>query len=96
MKEKNSNLTFGLLAGFLLGVFFIAITFALLDNKNIIISQETADDLCIHVTNNETAIAKDFRDFVGVNNAIRPIGKGQMVCELPNFDSTHNIVVQTN
>ena len=92
MKEQTGDMILLGLICFLIGFLFLLIIFAIVDGNSIKISQETANDLCIQVTGNETAIAKDWGDYA----IPKPIERGQIVCELPSFDSTHNIVVKTN
>ncbi len=44
------------------------------------INQVTANDICFQLTGNESAVASS--------------QGGKLVCEIPSFDSTHNIIVR--
>ncbi len=63
-------------------------------DNNLRINQQTGNDFCIQITGDENAIAKDWWSYG--QNENRPIEKGQLVCEIPSYDSTHNIVVKKN
>jgi len=94
--SKTENFIMGMLLGLFFGAVIVLVVFGFVGHaeptdKYITINQETANDLCIHLTGNETAIAKDWWNYQN-----KPIDKGQIVCELPSYDSTHNIVVKTN
>lgn len=72
-----------MLDGFDIGmiVLLIMIAFAIGHSTQSNLSQETLDDICINLAQNETAIGE-----------IQ--GDGTLVCTIPSFDSTHNIVVK--
>jgi len=50
------------------------------------LDQEVADDICQQLTGNETAVAIE-----GKKDNYH-----KLVCELPSFDSTQNIIFKTN
>ena len=52
------------------------------------LDQEVADDICQQLTGNSTTVAfnEDFGSAFG----------GKLVCVIPSFDSTQNIIVKTN
>lgn len=85
--------------GLLMGASMVGITWGL--NKGggfspsgfLQISQETGDDMCKNFVGNETAIARDWWDY---NSGQGLIEKGGIVCELPSFDLTQNIVIKKN
>ena len=56
---------------------------------DVALSQEVADDVCFQLTGNKSASASiDTRTFWK--------GEGKLVCEIPSFDSTQNIIVRDN
>ena len=55
-----------------------------IDRYQIEIDQEVLDDVCQQLTENKTAIG------------LVEEGGSKLVCELPSFDSTHNIIVREN
>ena len=98
MEEDKSGLILGIVFGIAIGIVVCVLIFGLYGhaeptNKYLTINQETGNDLCIKITGNKTAIAKDYWDYDVYN---RGIAKGTIACELPSYDSTHNIVVQSN
>jgi hypothetical protein len=50
---------------------------------DIYLSQETADDICINLTNNTAATGQGD-------------STGKLICETPSFDSTQNIIIKPN
>ena len=97
-ENEKVALFFGVVIVFLLGCLVTVIVFNIQGSveptdKYLKIDQETGNDLCIKITENKTAIAKDYWDY-DVNN--RQIDKGKIACELPSYDHTHNIVVRSN
>jgi len=58
---------------------------------SIALSQETADKICLDITGEEGVVAKDWSDFSGGEN--KPIEKGELYCQIPNYDSTQLIKV---
>ena len=95
MEEKKESFILGIFVGCGIGAVVALGIFCLVGqveptNKYITISQETADDLCIGLTGNESAIAIDgwHKSSEGI------IEKGQITCEIPSYDSTHNIVIR--
>lgn len=77
---------FLLFIGLFFGFLFTAIGFG---SQGIDISQATANDICVQLTGNETAIAKDSWDTDAA------IG-GKLICIIPSFDSTQNIIIKSN
>jgi len=93
MEEFN----IGIIAGIIIGLLMMGLAWLVVssdsDSSYLRISQETGNEMCQNLVDNKTAIAKDWWDYsVGKE----PIEKGGIVCELPSFDATHNIVVRTN
>ena len=72
----------GIIIGFLIGTLIgmAIVIFTGIDSFQI--SQETADDICVNLTGNSTAIAKSEH--------------GKLICEVPSYDSTQNIIVRGN
>lgn len=64
--------------GFVAGMILIGIVLS-----GILINQETADDICKQLTNNQTARAEGTQD-------------KKLICVLPSFDETQNIIIKTN
>ncbi len=58
------------------------------DTTNIRLNQETADDICKQITNDSTAVASD--------EGIRSWHGGKLICIVPSYDSTQNIIVKSN
>ncbi len=54
------------------------------------LSQETADKICLDLTNESGVVAKDYEDF---GNENKPIEKGELYCQVPSYDETHLIKV---
>ena len=96
----------GMIVGIILGLCIMGIVWLVVssDNTYLKISQETGDEMCQNLVGNETAIAKDYWDYsakVFTSGSLyyrgkKLIEKGGIVCELPSFDATHNIVIRTN
>lgn len=96
MEEETLNFIIGLLTGLILMIVLMDMVSSgkilyFLEEDSKMINQETANDLCIKITGNESTIAKDYWDY-----SQPTIKKGQIVCELPSYDSTQNIIVKTN
>ena len=49
------------------------------------LDQKVADDICQQLTGNQTAVAVEDYEM-----------NGRLICELPTFDSTQNIIFRTN
>ena len=79
--------------GLIVGLGIMAIIWATVFNAGFHISQETGDDICRNLTNSTDAIARDYKSY---SNLDKPIKNGGIVCELPSYDSTQNIVVKLN
>jgi len=94
MDEFDKGAILGILLGLcLMGIIWLAVGETKTSGSYLKISQETGDEICQNLVGNETAIAKDWWDYEAGKE---PIEKGGIVCELPSFDATHNIVVRTN
>lgn len=79
--------------GIIFGAGLMAIIWVAVFTSGFNISQETGDDICKNLTNNTDAIARDFNSYrIGE----QPIKKGGIVCELPSYDHTQNIVIKLN
>ncbi len=68
--------------------FSVMITGLICSSNGIDISQETGDEVCRHLTGNETAVAYD--SWGG------SLGSGKLGCKIPSFDETQNIVFKNN
>ncbi len=78
----------------LLGICLVLIGIGIgieIDNKKIALSQETADKICLDLTNESGVVAKDYGDFDNYEN--KPISKGELYCQIPSYDETHLIKV---
>ncbi len=60
---------------------------------DITISQETGDKICLDLTNENGVVAKDYHDFLSEDSNLIPIGKGELYCQVPTYDSTSLIKV---
>jgi len=61
----------------------LAVILFFLVTPSIQLSQETADDICQQLTGNKTATASKE-------------SYKQLICELPSFDETQNIIIKPN
>jgi len=83
---------FGVVLMFLLLIFVgMCIGVAIYEPK-IVLSQETANKICLDLTNEEGVVAKDWQDF---ESGEEPIEKGELYCQIPSYDKTHLIKVGT-
>ena len=81
LEEKHKMRWGYLLIGLLFGAWFVLVIIAIIFNTIFVnISQETADDICKNLTGNETVKATD--------------EGGKLICEVPDYDSTLNIVIR--
>jgi len=77
---------FGL--GLFIGIIMVSIILLITGTlSGIQISKQTANDVCVKLTNNENAIAH--LDESSLWNR-------KLVCEIPSYDSTQNIVIKYN
>ena len=81
----------------LLGICLVLIGIAIgieIGNKGIVLSQETADKICLDLTNESGVVAKDYYAFEhdGFEDNTK-IAKGELYCQLPSYDETHLIKV---
>ena len=75
---------------FLMGIFvgfIIAICIAIIP-IDIMISQETADDICKQLTGNDSTIAED--------ESNSKLYGGKLICLTPSYDETQNIIIKSN
>ena len=80
------------LTGFFLGVavtyILVCFIFVFFVIDDIGINQETGNDICVNLTGDINAIAIDSKcDGIQGNS-------GKLICEVPSFDSTTNIIVK--
>ncbi len=71
-----------LLIGFAAGLITISVV------SDIRLNQETADEVCQQLTNDLTAVA--------IKEQLGHLGDGKLICSIPSFDATQNIIVKTN
>lgn len=83
MTKDNFNLISILVILILLSFFLGGIigTLEPMWDNQISLSQETGNDVCLHLTGNQS-IASELN--------------GKLICETPSYDSTTNIIVRTN
>jgi hypothetical protein len=81
MVSIDRDFTFILVLMILCVAFGFSIALGIFDVDEL--SQETLDDICLQLTNESGTIAE-----VGVN--------GELICEIPSYDSTPNIIVKSN
>jgi len=91
MAKEEDECEWAIIVGALIvGIFIGAIAMGFIFDSarhDIGINQETADDICVQLTGNESAIADtDYRDDLS----------GKLICKIPSFDATHNIIVIEN
>jgi len=92
MEEKMFDCS-SIVLGLILGAGIMAITWTCAYSSGFHISQETGDDICRNLTNNTDAVARDYESYSSLD---KPIKNGGIVCELPSYDSTQNIVIKLN
>jgi hypothetical protein len=81
MGNEESILFIGISIGIIIGALLMALILTIY--SPISLSQDTGDDICKQLTNNTASKA-----IVG--------GKGSLVCNLPSYDHTQNIIIKTN
>lgn len=71
-----------MLCGIFIGAMLMGGAFIIAQYNAVVISQDTANDICHNLTGNSasTASNKDFK----------------LVCEIPSFDHTTNIIIKNN
>ena len=78
--------------GFFLGVvityIIVCMVFVSFIIDDIRLNQETGNDICINLTGDMSAIAID-----SMNDGVQG-NSGKLICEVPSFDSTTNIIVK--
>lgn len=72
----------GILIGMLIGIFMAVLLENILLKEHLEISKQTANDICIQLTNNTEAIAR--------------AESKKLICEIPSFDETQNIIIRKN
>jgi len=68
-------------------IFGIMIGFVIMSDTGINLKQEVANDVCILLTGNENTIAEKGNDCSFAMNC-------NLVCVLPSYDATHNIIIK--
>ncbi len=86
MEDEIKDLILFVLFGFFLGLFLGAFI-----HPDISLSQEVADDVCQQLTGNQSAIATQEKEDLSFFKR-----QGKLVCIIPSFDSTQNIIIKTN
>lgn len=88
-KEKDINDTImNVTLIILIGIALILVGGAIGEGiVDVAINQETADDICQQITNETSAVASD--DNTGING-------GRLICTVPSYDSTQNIIIKSN
>ena len=79
----GEDIILAIFLGLTIGIFF---TWVIVSAIGIDLTQETGDDICKQLTGNETAVASDWDEN----------GYGKLICILPSYDSTQNIIVKEN
>lgn len=86
MNDFSGGLIVGTMGGLLIGMYiFVSIgtlTHSLVTDSELIIANVTAQDICFNLTNN-SAVSASVED-------------GRLVCSLPTYDHTQNIVIREN
>jgi len=78
---SEENIWMYVCLAFLFGMLFVCIG-AIIFDYDINLNQETGDDICEHLTGNESAIASSYN--------------GKLKCKLPSYDATQNIIIEKN
>lgn len=83
MKEEYNIITGIIIGTILITMIVMCAIFAIIEiNYDIVLDQETSNDVCKQLTGNSTAVASS--DYF------------KLICTIPSFDSTQNIIVKTN
>lgn len=64
----------------IMGILFTGLCFIYHIYSNIFINQETANDICHNLSGNDYSIANS--------------KNGKLICEIPTYDSTTNIIIK--
>ena len=89
MNKKEKEDVSGNIVLLIVGIFFGMMIGALMSTLmiDIDLSQETADDVCVQLTNNSAAVASNTHDGVYTE---------KLICKIPSYDSTQNIIIESN
>ena len=93
-ENQEINLSDGSISGNILMIFALLLIGSLIGlitmnaMSDIILNQETADEVCQQLTNDSIAIA--------LKEQPGHFGGGKLVCSIPSFDATQNIIVKIN
>ena len=71
-----------IIAGIVIGLMLMGMVWVIVYEESFNISQETGDDICRQLTGNESAVAKD--------------SGGKLICLIPSYDETQNIIIKSN
>ncbi len=80
MNEETKGLLSVFILGFFLGAAILAFIIVCIDP--VMLKQETIDDICKELTSNENVVAEE--------------EEGKLICLIPGFDETHNIIIRGN
>jgi len=87
--NKMEDYTLGIFVGIFAGLFFVLFIGSMYvgeyysnQDKRLVLDKEIANDVCQQLTNDSTAIAL--------------VEDRKLVCEIPSFDATQNIIVRQN
>ncbi len=91
MGISNGEFILGILLALFFGACICGLIYEGVSNKRITLSQETADKICLDLTNESGVVAKDYLDFNSDEN--KPIEKGELYCQIPSYDEKQLIKV---
>lgn len=77
-KEDYTNFIWWVIFAFIVGITITLIFVMFLIPVQL--NQETANDICIQLTSNESAIGSS--------------ENGKLICKIPTIDATHNIIIE--
>lgn len=78
--DDGVSILIGLIIGMVITLVITAIVISVEDPESEHPSEQTLNDICIELIGNETAIGK--------------IEDKKLICEVPSFDATHNIIIR--
>ncbi len=85
--ELGEKIFLGILVGVVIATIMFTFTLFGRDAVDIALDQETGDDICRQLTGNSTAVA---------SVEFKKIYDGKLICTIPSYDSTQNIIVKSN
>ena len=85
--KLREKIVVGILSLLVASVFIFCMTLVGRDAVDIALDQETGDDICRQLTGKSTAVASD---------EAKKIYDGKLICTVPSYDSTQNIIVKSN